>query len=104
MRVHSLAVCIAACSSSFHRCATSFARGSSGFGAPRRACIDNKMVRICKAGDQLPMFVSWLVIKTKGHSITLEDIETDPAKLVNIWVVDLCQEADFGRSHWIVVG
>ena len=52
--VHSLAVCIAAGSSSFQRCATSFASGSSGLGAPSSACIESRMVRICKAGDQLP--------------------------------------------------
>ena len=52
--VHSLAVWIAAGSSSFHRWATSLAKGSSGFGAPRRAWIDSRIVRICKAGDQLP--------------------------------------------------
>ena len=52
--VHSLAVCIAAGSSSFQRCATSFASGSSGLGAPSSACIERRMVRICKAGDQLP--------------------------------------------------
>src|SRR3569833_3035963 len=51
--VHSLAVLIAACSSSFQLLAKSAARGSSGLGAPSRAWIDNKMVRICKAGDQL---------------------------------------------------
>lgn len=37
VRVHSRAVCMAAGSSSFHRWATSFARGSSGLGAPSNA-------------------------------------------------------------------
>ncbi len=52
--VHSLAVAIAAGSSSFHLFATSGASGSSGLGAPRRAWIDRRIVRICNAGDQLP--------------------------------------------------
>lgn len=44
---------MAACSSSFQLLATSAARGSSGFGAPSRAWIESRMVRICSAGDQL---------------------------------------------------
>lgn len=51
--VHSLAVAIAACSFSFQLLATSGASGSSGFGAPRRAWIESRIVRICRAGDQL---------------------------------------------------
>lgn len=56
--VHSRAVWMAAFSSSFHLCATSLASGSSGFGAPRRAWIESRMVRICSAGDQLPVAVT----------------------------------------------
>lgn len=51
--VHCFAVAIAAFSSSFHDFATSGASGSSGFGAPRRAWIERRIVRICRAGDQL---------------------------------------------------
>jgi len=50
---------MAACSFSFQLCATSFASGSSGLGAPSNACIDSKIVRIWSAGDQLPEEVSW---------------------------------------------
>jgi len=35
--------------------------------------------------------------------LTLENIETDTAKLVDIWVIDLCQKADLGGSHGVVV-
>ena len=43
-----------ACSSFvFHSSATSFARGSSGFGALIKAWIDNRTVRICNAGLHL---------------------------------------------------
>lgn len=51
--VHSLAVAMALFSSSFQLLATSAARGSSGLGAPRRAWIERRMVRIWRAGDQL---------------------------------------------------
>ena len=37
----------------FHCFATASFNGSSGLGAPRRACMLNRIVRICKAGDQL---------------------------------------------------
>lgn len=56
--VHSLAVAIAACSSSFQLFATSAASGSSGFGAPRSAWMDSRIVRIWSAGDQLSGTVS----------------------------------------------
>ena len=53
--VHSRAVCMAAFWSSFHLCATSLAKGSSGLGAPSRAWIERSIVRIWRAGDQLPV-------------------------------------------------
>jgi hypothetical protein len=56
--VHSWAVAMACDWFSFHAWATSFARGSSGFGAPRRAWMERRMVRIWRAGDQLPAPVS----------------------------------------------
>lgn len=71
VRVHSLAVCIAACSSSFHLCATSFASGSSGFGAPRSACIERRIVRIWRAGDQLPIHQLILVIEETVNQAVL---------------------------------
>ncbi|KAH9522870.1 hypothetical protein DERF_006424 [Dermatophagoides farinae] len=37
---------------------TSFANGSSGFGAESNACIDNNTVRICKAGLHLSNQIS----------------------------------------------
>lgn len=35
---------------------------------------------------------------------TLQDVEADAAQLVHVGVEDLCQEADLGRRHGIVVG
>ena len=103
VRVHSRAVCMAACSSSFHRCATSFASGSSGFGAPKSACIERSIVRIWSAGDQLPAMISvcnagyW-----KGIS-TLEHIEANATELVDIWVVYLCEKPNLRWGHRVVV-
>ncbi len=34
---------------------------------------------------------------------TFENVKADSAQLINVWVVYLCQKADFRRSHWIVV-
>ena len=48
-----LPVSIASASLTFHSSATSFAKGSSGFGALNSAWIDNNTVRICKAGLHL---------------------------------------------------
>jgi hypothetical protein len=34
---------------------------------------------------------------------TLQDIQTDATQTINVRVVDLCQETDFGRGHRIIV-
>jgi hypothetical protein len=75
--VHSWAVLIACAWFSFHACATSFARGSSGLGAPKRAWIERRMVRIWSAGDQLPEIISQLEDAQSKISHTLEDVEAD---------------------------
>jgi hypothetical protein len=62
------------------------------------------MVRICKAGDQLPVCVSLLPHEHFPGCRTLENVQANSAQFVNIWVVDLCQEANLWRSHWVVVG
>lgn len=51
--VHSRAVAMATLGFSFQVLATSGASGSSGLGAPRRAWMERRMVRIWRAGDQL---------------------------------------------------
>ena len=51
--VHSLAVSMAWVSCCNHASATSLASGSLGFGAANSAWMDNKMVLIWSAGDQL---------------------------------------------------
>ena len=58
------AVLIACCSFCFHNWATSFANGSSGFGAERSAWIDRRTVRICNAGDHLSFRISCRGIKS----------------------------------------
>ncbi len=104
-----MAVAIAACSSSFHLFATSGASGSSGFGAPRRAWIERRIVRIWRAGDQLPgqESVSKLLRNRYGlraYKRTLQHIQADTTELVNVRVIDLGKEADFGRCHGVVIG
>jgi hypothetical protein len=103
--VHSLAVCMAAFWSSFHRWATSLASGSSGFGAPRSAWMDSRMVRICRAGDQFP-FQSRRVSQGRsgrgGRGRTFEHVEADAAEPVDVGVVDLGQEAHLGGRHGVV--
>lgn len=37
-------------------------------------------------------------------SLTLQHIEADSTKSVDVWVIDLCEEANLGRSHGVVVG
>jgi hypothetical protein len=88
---------------SFHAWATSFARGSSGFGAPSRAWIERRMVRIWRAGDQLPGAVSGEMRGNVKTTLTLEDVEADATQSVDVGVVDLGQEAHLGRGHGIVV-
>lgn len=66
------------------------------------------MVRIWRAGDQLPAedkisrMPETRDIGNGGH--TLEHVETDTTKLVDVGMVDLCEEADLWWSHRIVVG
>lgn len=65
------------------------------------------MVRIWRAGDQLSrVFVSFITLELKCLDIepTLEDVKTDAAKLVDIWVKDLGKESNLGRCHGVVVG
>lgn len=61
-------------------------------------------MRICSAGDQLPANAFSIAPVQIVVRVTLQDIKTNPPKFIDVWVVDFCQEAYFGRSHWIVVG
>lgn len=65
------------------------------------------MVRICRAGDQLSESQLARSCGEYGHITvfqpTLQNIKTDAAKLVDVGVKDLGQEADLGRCHGIVV-
>ena len=52
---------------------------------------------------------SCLAVSADAHGavyearLTLEDIEADAAQAVDVWVVDLGEEADLGGSHRVVV-
>lgn len=35
--------------------------------------------------------------------LTLQDIQADAAQAIDVGVIDLSQESDFGRSHRIIV-
>lgn len=64
---------------SSHSSATSLAKGSLGFGAANNAWTDNKIVLICKAGDQLSSYVSTLYLNQANkhvntHFSTHQDI------------------------------
>jgi hypothetical protein len=71
--------------------------------------MDRRIVRICKAGDQLPASseVSQINYTQRLHKETiqhtLQDVQTDTPQLVNIWVVDLCEKPDLRWSHGIVI-
>lgn len=97
---------MAASWSSFQRCATSFAKGSSGLGAPKRACIERRIVLICRAGDQLPKGVGVLLGQNGSQlwwRLTLQDVETDAAEFVNVGVVDLGEKTYLGRCHGVII-
>lgn len=68
--------------------------------------MDRRMVRIWRAGDQLPTqhesasISEW---KSGRKYRTLQHIKADTAQLVDIGVVYLGQESDLGRGHGVVV-
>lgn len=39
-----------------------------------------------------------------GVALTFENVKTNAAESVDIWVIDLGKEADFGWGHGVVVG
>jgi hypothetical protein len=43
-------------------------------------------------------------VAQRSVSLTLQDIQADTAKAIDVGVVDLGQEADLGRRHGVVVG
>ena len=66
------------------RILTSVARGSSGLGADKSACMDKRTVRIWSAGDHLSGGRTHVSLATAkiGTMQTLENIKADPSKLV----------------------
>lgn len=66
--------------------------------------MESRMVRIWRAGDQLPVAVSILLsIPSPSLVHTLQYVQAYAAQLVDVWMVDLGEEADFWWSHWVVV-
>jgi basic membrane lipoprotein Med (substrate-binding protein (PBP1-ABC) superfamily) len=66
--------------------------------------MESRIVRICRAGDQLPMLVSVCNLVVHGDGPTLQDVQTNSTETVDVGVVDLGKEADLGWSHGVVVG
>jgi hypothetical protein len=64
--------------------------------------MERRMVRIWRAGDQLP----YLSATSGGHSrgrLTLKHVEANAPQSVDVGVVDLGKEPDLGRGHGVVV-
>mgnify|MGYP001585049193 CR=1 FL=1 len=38
-----------------------------------------------------------------GERLTLQYVKADAAELVDVWVVDLGEEADLWGGHWVVI-
>ena len=51
--------------------------------------MESSIVLICKAGDQLPMFMSVAEAYETARLPTLEHVQADSSQLVNIWMVYL---------------
>jgi hypothetical protein len=68
--------------------------------------MERRMVRICRAGDQLPTgsLSALPSIFPVNSMLTLQDVQADAAELVDVWMVDLGEESDLGGSHGVVVG
>jgi hypothetical protein len=71
--------------------------------------MESRIVRICRAGDQLSGSRSvngqvGLGKISQYLSLTLQDIEADAAETIDVGVVDLGKEADLGRGHGVVIG
>lgn len=64
------------------------------------------MVRIWRAGDQLPVEVSVRPghIKLWSTWHTLQHIQADASQSVDVGVVNFGEEADLGGSHGVVIG
>ena len=62
------------------------------------------MVRICRAGDQLPKMISGEDLVVDSDGLTLQDVQADSTEAIDVGVVDLGKEADLGGSHGVVVG
>ena len=62
------------------------------------------MVRIWRAGDQLPAQYRSALPGYDCLALTLQDIQAYSAQSVNVGVVDLGQESYFRWSHGVVVG
>ena len=67
--------------------------------------MDRRIVRICRAGDQLPARVSdHEEVRETSQRLTLENVQADTPQAIDVGVVNLGEEADLGWRHGIIVG
>ena len=69
--------------------------------------MERRIVRIWRAGDQLSVAlvlakISLRVGDASDKTHTLQNIQTDATKLIDVWVEDLCEESNLGRRHRVV--
>ena len=55
------------------------------------------MVRICRAGDQLPKMISGEDLVVDSDGLTLQDVQADSTEAIDVGVVDLLFALDFRR-------
>lgn len=72
--------------------------------------MERRIVRIWRAGDQLSVNLSARLHRTartisKGACLmrTFQNVKADTAKLVDVGVKYLGEEADLGRCHGIII-
>lgn len=61
------------------------------------------MVRIWRAGDQLPELSAGMAQMCTVKP-TFQHIQANATEPVDVWVVYLSEESDLGRGHGVVVG
>ena len=46
-----------------------------------------------------------IIITATGRKLrTLQHVKADAPQLIDVWVVNLGEESDLGRRHWVVLG
>lgn len=67
----------------------------------RRGTLERKTNRVRRRQEGLNREQDGPDLERRGP-LVFEDVEADPTELVNVGVVDLCQEADFRGRHRVL--